>query len=174
MSIPTLETERLILRPHTLADFASYVEMWADPDVVRFIGGKPFDRESSWARFLRHAGVWHHLGFGFFAIEEKSTGEFVGEAGFHDLHRLLEPSVEGTLEAGWALMSRGQGWGYATEAMSAAIEWAGAAFPGRRMTCIIDPDNLPSVRVAGRLGFEVLARANYHDSPIAVFERPVK
>jgi RimJ/RimL family protein N-acetyltransferase len=45
--IPTLETERLILRPHRLADFDAYVEMWADPDVVRFIGGKPFDRESS-------------------------------------------------------------------------------------------------------------------------------
>ena len=169
--IPTLETERLILRPHALADFDAYLEMWADPDVVRFIGGKPFDRESSWSRFVRHAGVWHHMGFGFFAIEEKATGQFVGEAGFHDLHRALEPSVEGTLEAGWGLTSGGQGWGYATEAMSAAIDWATATFPDKRMTCIIDPDNLPSIRVAGRLGFEQLARTSYHDKPIVVFER---
>ncbi|WP_374622062.1 GNAT family N-acetyltransferase [Devosia sp.] len=169
--IPTLETERLILRPHRLADFDAYVEMWADPDVVRFIGGKPFDRESSWSRFLRHFGVWQLMGFGFFAIEEKETGHFVGEAGFHDLRRNLVPSLEGTLEAGWALNSGGQGWGYATEAMSAAIGWAGTAFAGQRMTCIINPDNLPSIRVAGRLGFTELARTSYFESPIVVFER---
>jgi RimJ/RimL family protein N-acetyltransferase len=169
--IPTLETERLILRPHRLEDFDAYVEMWADPDVVRFIGGKPFDRELSWSRFLRHAGVWQHLGFGFFAIEEKETGRFAGEAGFHDLRRNVDPSVEGTLEAGWALTPNVQGWGYATEAMSAAIGWADAAFPQKRMTCIIDPDNLPSIRVAGRLGFAELARTTYNSTPIVVFER---
>src|SRR5262249_40374115 len=103
--IPTIETERLVLRPHQLSDFQRYTEMWAAPDVVRFLGGKPYSREASWSRFLRHAGIWHHLGFGFFAIEEKETGLFVGEAGFHDLHRTMEPALEGTLEAGWGLMS---------------------------------------------------------------------
>jgi RimJ/RimL family protein N-acetyltransferase len=141
--IPTLETERLVLRPHRLEDFETYVEMWADPDVVRFITGKPMDRETTWARFLRHAGSWHHLGFGFFAIEEKETGLFVGEAGFLEGRRNVEPSIEGTLEAGWGLMPTGQGWGYATEAMTAAIAWAEGAFPGQRMTCMIVPDNLP-------------------------------
>ena len=111
------------------------------------------------------------LGFGFFAIEERATGLFVGEAGFHDLHREMEPSIEGTLEAGWALMSNGQGWGYATEAMTAAINWADSAFPDHRMTCIINPDNLPSLRVAGRLGFVEQQRTQYKGSPIVVFER---
>ena len=169
--IPTLETERLVLRPLRLSDFDAYVEMWSDPDVVRFIGGQPFAREDTWSRFLRMAGGWHHLGFGFFAIEEKATGLFVGEAGFHDLRRNIDPSIEGTLEAGWGLMPTGQGWGYATEAMSAAIAWAEGKFPDRRMTCIIDPDNLPSVRVANRLGFVELARTTYHDHPIVVYER---
>jgi RimJ/RimL family protein N-acetyltransferase len=169
--IPTIETERLILRPHKLDDFDSYFEMWQEPDVVRFLGGQPLSRETSWGRFLRQAGVWQHMGFGFFAIEEKATGLFVGEAGFHELHRELTPSIEGTLEAGWGLMSRSQGWGYATEAMSAAIGWAVQAFPGQRMTCIIDPDNLPSLRVASRLGFAELTRTNYLGKPIVVFER---
>lgn len=172
--IPTLETERLILRPHRLSDFDTYVEMWADADVVRFMGGKPFDRESSWSRFLRHAGIWQHLGFGFFAIEEKATGLFVGEAGFHDLRRDITPLIEGTLEAGWALMPTGQGWGYATEAMAAAIAWAESAFPGERMTAIIHPDNLPSMRVASRLGFAELARTTYHDQPVVICERQPK
>jgi RimJ/RimL family protein N-acetyltransferase len=169
--IPTLETERLILRPHRLEDFDAYVEMWADPDVVRFISGKPADRETTWSRFLRHAGSWLHLGFGFFAIEEKATGLLIGDAGFTEARRVLTPSIEGTLEAGWVLMPTGQGWGYATEAMSAAIGWAQEAFAGRRLTCIIDPDNLPSIRVANRLGFSELARTQYQDGPIIVFER---
>lgn len=169
--IPTLETERLRLRPHRLSDFDAYVEMWADPDVVRFIGGKPFDREQSWSRFVRNPGMWHVMGFGFFAIEEKATGNFVGEAGFHEVRRNIVPSIEGTLEAGWALNTAGQGWGYATEAMSAAIAWAETAFAGRRMTALIDPDNQPSVRVAKKLGFAELARTTYADKPIVLFER---
>lgn len=169
--IPTIETERLLLRPHRLADFDAYQQMWADPDVVRFIGGKPFTREASWSRFLRQAGIWQLLGFGFFAIEEKSTGQFVGEAGFHDLRRALEPSIEGSLEAGWALNSGGQGWGYATEAMTAALGWAATHCPGRRLTCIIDPDNQPSIRVARKLGFAELTRTRYLDAPIILFER---
>jgi RimJ/RimL family protein N-acetyltransferase len=169
--IPTLETDRLKLRPHVAADFEALAQMWADPDVVRFIGGKPLDREQSWGRFVRHAGMWQTMGFGFFAIEEKATGHYVGEAGFHEVRRKIVPSIEGTLEAGWALSSAGQGWGYATEAMAAAIGWAETAFPGQRITAIIDPDNLPSVRVAKKLGFVELARTLYHDSPIVVFER---
>lgn len=169
--IPRLETERLILRPHQPDDFDSYADMWSEPDVVRFIGGRPFTREESWSRMLRQAGLWQHMGFGFFAIEEKETGRFIGEAGFHDLKRTMSPSLEGTLEAGWALVSSGQGWGYATEAMTAAVNWADVAFPDRKMTCIIDPDNLASLRVASRLGFKELARTTYAGGPVIVFER---
>jgi len=169
--IPTLETERLRLRPYQLSDFDDYARMWADPDVVRFIGGKPFEREASWGRFVRQLGMWQLMGFGFFAIEEKDTGSFLGEGGFHEARRNLTPSLEGTLETGWALNSAGQGWGYATEAMSAAIGWAGTAFAGRKMTAIIDPDNLPSLHVAKKLGFAEAARTTYLDKPIVVFER---
>lgn len=169
--IPRLETERLILRAHQPDDFEPYFDMWGEPDVVRFIGGRPFTREESWSRFLRQAGIWHNLGFGFFAIEEKETGRFIGEGGFHDLRRAIEPSLDGTLEAGWVLASSGHGWGYATEAMTAAITWADVAFPERKMTCIINPDNLASLRVAGRLGFKELARTTYAGNPVTVFER---
>jgi len=169
--VPRLETERLILRPHQPDDFDPYADMWSEPDVVRFIGGRPFTREESWSRMLRQAGLWQHMGFGFFAIEEKETGRFIGEAGFHELKRNMDPSIEGTLEAGWALVSSGHGWGYATEAMTAAVNWADVAFPDRKMTCIINPDNLASLRVASRLGFKELARTSYAGGPIIVFER---
>ena len=102
------------------------------PIVTRFIGGKPRTREESWIRFLRHAGMWQHMGFGFWAIEEKATGRFIGEAGFHELRRDMEPSIEGTLEAGWGFVTDAHGKGYATEAVPPLLAWGEANHRARR------------------------------------------
>jgi RimJ/RimL family protein N-acetyltransferase len=59
--------------------------------------------------------------------------------------------------------------GYATEAMTAVLAWAGPAHP--RTVCIIDPDNLASLRVAARLGYREIGRVDYKGQPILVFER---
>ena len=80
-SAPTVETTRLKLRAHTLADFPDSFAMWADPDVARFIGGKPSTKEESWQRFQRYPGHWALMGFGYWLIEEKATGRFAGEMG---------------------------------------------------------------------------------------------
>ena len=169
--VPVIETNRLVLRAHALADFDAYCAMWSDPDVVRYITGTPFGREGSWSRFLRHPGHWQHMGFGFLAIEERETGRFIGEAGFHDMRREMTPSIEGTLEAGWALMPSAHGRGYGTEAMRALVDWAHYTFPGKRMTCIIDPDNAASARIAAKLGFTRNGTARYHASDVNLFER---
>jgi RimJ/RimL family protein N-acetyltransferase len=169
--IPVIETPRLILRAHALADFDAYVALWADPDVVRYITGTPFSREASWSRFLRHPGHWQHMGFGFLAIEERQTRRFIGEAGFHDMKREIAPSIEGTLEAGWALIPSAHGHGYGFEAMRALVDWAAKVFPGRRMTCIIDPVHQASRRVAAKLGFREVTRTIYHGSDTILFER---
>ena len=60
---PAIETARLSLRAHALADFAESAAMWADPEVTRHIGGKPFSEEQSWHRLLRYVGHWALLGF---------------------------------------------------------------------------------------------------------------
>lgn len=166
-----IETPRLTLRAYKLADFDAYCALWADPEVVRFIGGTPFSREVCWSRFLRHPGHWQHMGFGFMAIEERSTGLFVGEAGFHDMRREMTPSIEGTLEAGWALVPSVHGRGYGMEAMQAILGWADQTFPGRRMTCIIEPANQPSIRMATKLGFGQVTEASYHGNTVNLFER---
>ena len=172
VDIPHLESSRLLLRPYRADDFEPYAAMWAEEAVVRFIGGTPLSREAAWIRFLRQIGLWHHLGFGFFAIEDKATGALVGEAGFHDLRRAITPSIEGTMEAGWGLVGAMQGRGLAEEAMRAALSWSDRHGTGSRMTCIIHPDNLASLRVAAKLDFAEAARTVYHGSPIVVLERP--
>lgn len=172
VDIPTLETERLRLRGYRLSDFDAYFAIFADPEVVRFLGGTPFNREQSWARFMRQMGIWHHLGFGYWAIEDRATGAFAGECGFHDLQRGLTPSLDGTMETGWGLATAFQGRGLAEEAVRACLAWAHDHGPRDRLTAIIDPDHARSRRLATRLGFAKVAQSSYHDQPVDIFERP--
>ncbi|WP_095199496.1 GNAT family N-acetyltransferase [Mesorhizobium carmichaelinearum] len=168
---PVIETQRTILRAHRLDDFDAYVAMWSDPVVTRFIGGKPRTREESWMRFLRHAGLWSLLGYGFWAIEEKATGRFVGEAGFHDLKRDMEPSIEGIPEAGWALAPAVHGAGLATEVVGRVLAWGEETFGRTKTVCIIDPENTASQNVARKCGYSEVTRTLYHDAPTILLER---
>ena len=170
-AIPTLTTERLTLRPYRDADFEPFVAMWMDPEVVRFVGGKPFTREESWNRFMRNAGMWQHFGFGFFAVEERATGNFVGEVGFQERKREIEPSMEGTIETGWGFVPDVHGWGYATEAVTAALAWADVAHRGKTFSALIDINHVVSQHVAKKAGFREWARTNYHGEPVVLFER---
>jgi RimJ/RimL family protein N-acetyltransferase len=176
IDIPVIETSRTmsrtILRAHRLDDFDDYAAMWADPVVTRFIaGGKPRTREESWLRFLRHPGMWAMIGYGFWAVEEKATGRFIGEAGFHDLKRDISPSIEGVPEAGWGLIASAHGQGFATEIVGAATARGDGRFGGAKTVCIIDPDNAGSISVAQKCGYREIVRTAYHDKPTIMFER---
>jgi RimJ/RimL family protein N-acetyltransferase len=170
-AIPAIETERLKLRGHRLEDLDDCAAMWADPDVTRHIGGKPSSREEVWARLLRYVGHWSLLGFGYWAIEDKATGEFIGELGFADFKRDIEAPIEQAPELGWALVSPAHGKGYATEAVQAAIAWGETRFGSTRTICIISPENLPSIRVAEKCGYREFQRTNYKGRPTVVYAR---
>lgn len=169
--IPVIETERLILRGHHPEDFAAAAAMWAHPEVVRYIGGKPFNGEEVWARLLRYAGHWQWMGFGFWALEEKATGAFAGELGFAEFKRDIEPSILGVPETGWVLSPHAQGKGYATEAVRAAVAWGDAHFERARTVCLIDPENTASIRVAQKCGFGQPLQVTYKNHPTLLFER---
>jgi RimJ/RimL family protein N-acetyltransferase len=169
--IPAIDTERLAFRGHRLDDFGDCAAMWADPVVTRHIGGRPFSKEEVWTKVLRYAGHWSLMGFGYWVIREKASGRFVGEVGFADFKRQIEPSLEGVPEIGWALAAWAHGKGFATEAVRAAIEWGETHLASRRTVCLIDPDNLASIRVAGKCGYKEYARTTYKDQPTIIFER---
>ncbi len=168
---PILETERLRLRGHALSDFDAVAAMWAHPDVVRHITGKPSTREESWARLLRYPGMWALLGYGFWAVEEKASGRFAGEVGFADFKREIEPEIDAP-EQGWSMAPWAQGRGYACEALAATIAWGEYHFGRRDFMCIISPDNAPSIRVAVKAGYREIARTTYKDTPTVMFRRP--
>jgi RimJ/RimL family protein N-acetyltransferase len=72
---------------------------------------------------LRYVGHWSWLGFGYWLVEEKTSGQFVGEVGFADYKREIEPSIDDVPEIGWVLVPAMYGRGYATESVRAAIDW---------------------------------------------------
>lgn len=171
VAVPVLETERLKLRGHCLDDFIQCAAMWADPQVTRYIGGKPLTEEESWTRVLRYVGHWSLLGFGYWVAEEKATGNFVGEIGFADYKRDLEPSLKGVPEIGWVLASRAHGRGYATEAVRKAVGWGDAHLESARTACIIAPDNVESIGVAEKCGYREFQRTTYKGHPTMMFVR---
>lgn len=168
---PILETERLILRGHTLADLDASAAMWAAPEVARHISGKASTREESWGRMLRYPGHWALKGFGYWVIEEKASGRFVGETGFGDFKRAMTPSLEGNPEHGWALVPPVHGMGYATEAGRAALAWGAAHFGPVDAVCMIAPDNAASLRVAEKLGYCEFDRAEYKGETSVLLRR---
>jgi RimJ/RimL family protein N-acetyltransferase len=169
--IPELETERLRLRPHRLEDFDDCLAMWSDPEVTRYIGGKPLSGEEVWARILRYAGHWRMLGFGYWLVEEKGSNLFVGEVGFADFKRQIAPSFEGIPEIGWALIPWAHGKGYATEAVRGAVEWGDGHFGAVTTGCLINPDNAASIRVAQKGGYKEFCRTFYKEHPAVVYRR---
>jgi RimJ/RimL family protein N-acetyltransferase len=168
---PMVETARLRLRAHTLADFPDCFAMWSDPDVTRFIGGQPSTKEETWARFQRYPGHWALMGFGFWLVEEKATGRFAGEMGFLEGQREMNPGFDGAHEAGWGLMTWAQGKGYATEVARAAHDWHERQFGRVRTACMIAPENVSSLRVAEKLGYREYARAVYKARDAILLER---
>lgn len=171
MTAPVLESERLRLRGHRLGDFDELAAMWADPVVTRHIGGRASTREESWARLVRYAGFWSLLGFGYWVVEERATGRFVGDVGFADFHREMAPPLGDVPETGWALAPWAHGKGYATEAVRTMLAWGDAHLPAAETACIIDPDNAASLRVAARCGYAETGRGDYKGSAVLVFRR---
>ncbi len=171
MNAPILETDRLTLRGHRLEDYADCVAMWADPLVTRFILAKPSTPQQTWMRILAYLGHWSLMRFGYWAIEEKKTGAFVGEVGLADFKRDVAQSMRGAPEIGFVLAPIAHGKGYATEAARAVVAWGDQNLAAARTVCMIDPENAASIRVANKCGYDVFERATFNGMPSLYLER---
>ncbi|WP_264211115.1 GNAT family N-acetyltransferase [Leisingera thetidis] len=173
MTPPVLETDRLILRPHQSQDFDAVAALWADPEVVRYISGTPATAEESWARLLRYIGHWQALGYGYWAVTLRGSGRFIGETGFADFQRAMQPPLAGVPEAGWVLATEVHGQGIATEAVRRIHQWAEEATQWTETACIFDPSHAVSQKVARKLGYVPAGEALNNGTPVLVMKRPV-
>ncbi len=168
---PVIETERILLRGHRVSDFLECAKMWADDAVTRHITGRPSSSQQTWSRILGYAGHWSLMGYGYWAIEEKKSKAYIGELGFADFKREIDPAIQGTPEMGWALKPSAQGLGYAKEAIQTALAWADANLKCDRTACIINPDNLRSIALAEKFGFRWFRDTRYMDAAVKLYFR---
>lgn len=169
-SIPILNTARLTLCGMRPEDFERFVEIWSDPEVVRYIGGVPRTRGEAWTAFLRNAGHWQMTGFGQWAIVQQSSRKLIGQAGFFFKDRALGDDFDPFPEAGWVLAPDMQGQGLGREAVQAAHDWFDRVIPGP-LVAIVDSRNTVSLKLAERLGYTVLREAEFEGTPVHLFRR---
>jgi RimJ/RimL family protein N-acetyltransferase len=158
-----LETERLRLRMWRRDDFETYARMCADPEVMRYLGGKTFNRLEAWRHMAYIVGHWQLLGFGHWAVEEKSSGQLIGRIG------LLHPEGWPGFEIGWTLVRECWGKGYATEAARRVLRHAFVDMGRDHVISLIHPDNRASIRVAERLGETVEGRTELLGNQVLVY-----
>ncbi|SRR6266498_3206837 len=158
-----LETERLILRMWREDDFEPYAGICADPEVMRYLGGKPLTREESWRHMACLVGHWHLLGYGVWAVAERSSRRLIGRIGF------FNPAGWPGFELGWTLERASWGKGYATEGARAALTYAFTKLDREHVISIIRPDNQPSIRVAERLGEILEGRSELFGNEVFIY-----
>lgn len=143
--IPTLETERLRLRPLRRGDIDDYAALNADSEVMRHVGGT-WDRGRSWRHLAFLIGHWPLGGSGMWALEQRETGAFIGVVGF------AEPEGWPGFELAGKLARRWWGYGYASEGARAALAHAFTVLQKNRVISLVRPDNHASIRLVERLG----------------------
>lgn len=168
---PTIETERLRLRTFRVEDAEAHWRMLADPRVMTFLHDDPLGREDAWRRLVTAPGLWVLFGYGYWAVERREDGRFIGQVGFGQFRRDMRPSLEGLPEMGWMLASDAHGQGYAGEAVAAALDWADEALPGTQIVAIIEEGNAASIRLAERAGFARSDRSVHKGDDVLIFRR---
>ena len=157
-----IETERLLLRQFRQDDIDAYAAMLSDEETMRYIGGTG-DRMDAWTRMAAALGHWQLRGYGLFAVEEKTSGRFIGRIGAYN------PAGWPAIELGWALVPTAQRNGYATEAARSCALWMFNELKLSEIISIIHPDNSPSIRVAERLGERLKTRWRYKEADTLVY-----
>jgi [ribosomal protein S5]-alanine N-acetyltransferase len=153
-----LDTPRLILREFVPDDVDALARVVSDPETMSFYPVS-FDRPAVKDWIARNRTRYAKDGHGLWAMTVRSTGELIGDCG------LTVQDVDGAneIEIGYHVRRDHWGQGFATEAARACRDFGFARLPVDRLVSIIRPENLPSRRVAEKIGMTVwkeVTRAN--------------
>ncbi len=148
---PVIETARLTLRPPRMEDFPRWAESMAHPS-AKFVGG-PMVPEVAWRGFMTMAGAWSLTGVAMFSLIERDSGLWMGRIG------PWRPLGWPGNEVGWGVHPEAAGKGYALEAAAASMDYAFDVLGWDDVIHCIDPENVPSQRLAEKLGSKVLGMA---------------
>jgi RimJ/RimL family protein N-acetyltransferase len=147
-----LETARLRLRPFArdLSDLVALNAIQSDPDHMRYYP-HPFSMDDSRAWIERWLDHEDRYGYALFVVEDRASGEFLGNVG--PAHQLVDDVDE--VELGWSVTPARARQGIATEAATACKDWAFSHLEVGHLISLIRPENAPSAGVARNLGMTV-------------------
>ena len=143
LDIPTLQTDRLILRAPSINDFEAEVAFFASPRAAG-VGGTQ-TRDQVWRYLAFHVGHWAFRGYGMFAIQDKTTGDYLGRTGPYFPEGWPEPEI------GWTVMQQAEGRGIAFEAATRARQYAYETLGWTTAISLIASTNTRSQALAERL-----------------------
>ncbi|MEP2717556.1 GNAT family N-acetyltransferase [Pseudophaeobacter sp.] len=164
LSIPTLETKRLVLRGPEAEDYPNFEATFSSYR-ARFMGG-PLNPYESWMLYAAEIGHWQIHGFGMWMIHDRVTDETYGMAGG------WMPAGWPEKEIAWIIWPDAAGHGYALEATNAARAYFYETMGWETAVSYLDPKNLDSIRLAERLGAVKDHEASTIDGNDAVYRHP--
>lgn len=158
-----IETERLRLRALASADLDALAEIYLHPLVVRWIG--PHTREDVRDEIAQQMEHQVSLGWSFWAVEETTTGRFLGDCGLQPLeHRGPE------VELGYDFHPDVWGRGVATEAARAVMEQAFGPLKIERVVAVVDPEHRASQRVLEKAGLRRAGKRQAYGQTMLLYE----
>lgn len=155
-AIPTLETERLILRAPSEDDFPVYEAFYADAEGSAFYGG-PLSSLQAWKKLAGDLGHWQLRGYGMWSMIERESGNMIGGCG------LVWPQGWPRSELTWWIIPKGRRKGYAAEASRAAIAFGYDQLKWESVETHMDDGNDAARNLALKLGGEVIDRISFPD-----------
>jgi ribosomal-protein-alanine N-acetyltransferase len=158
-----LETDRLLLRAPTPEDADALAPMYADPEVMRYVGdGRTLSRAETERSVRRMIERWDADGFGLFTAVRKEDEAVIGRVGllvwntdtWEPTTRAEAADVPNEVEVGYTLGKPFWGQGLATEAAGAVRDYALGELGADRLIALIIHGNTASENVARKLGLE--------------------
>lgn len=145
-----LETDRCLVREITLDDLDVLFELYETTEINEFT--EPLYEYEEEKEFQRAyiENMYRFFGYGMWLVFSKETGKLIGRAGLE--HREIHEQTE--LELGYLIGSKYQGQGYATEVCKAILEYAKENTSFEQINCVVQKENMPSIHMAEKLGFQ--------------------
>ncbi|HVG37664.1 MAG TPA: GNAT family N-acetyltransferase [Pyrinomonadaceae bacterium] len=159
----TIDTPRLTLRELTRDDFEDFYRLRSDPEVMRYIGGKPHTREQVRATLEQNSEWWEHRDFGRWAVIHRADDRLIGWCGLGYLDSTPQ------IEIGYGLVPAYWRQGLTLEAARAALRDGFERLKFPRIVAVAAPENTGSWRVMEKLGMKYEKRAVYYGSDVVYY-----
>ena len=159
-----LETARLVIRPYDGGDVEAWIAMLNEPEVRRFLPLGPVATAEAFGRALESRHVMEReLGYAMWAVEERTTGTFIGQCGLRPA-KSMDENAGAEIDLGYHFGRVSWNKGFATEAAVAVLAHGLGPLGLDSIMAVAAPGNVGSWRVMEKAGMRYVGQAAYYGS----------